>query len=108
MKDKREFSATNFSALFLLYELSQPSSLWNAYFATLPSSFDTTLFWSERELAELQGSDLKHYAASRNAMVDRGYDSTISPLLTQGKLSSDGFSRDKWKVVRLFKTSYNF
>lgn len=99
MRDSRELSPTNFSALFLLYELSQPSSPWKSYFATLPRSFDTTLFWSERELEELEGSDLRHYATSRNAMVERGYESAVSPLLAQGKVSSSDFSRDKWKVA---------
>jgi SET domain-containing protein 6 len=41
----------------MLYEYHNiPSSFWTPYFAVLPTEFNTLMFWSEDELAELQAS----------------------------------------------------
>ncbi|KAL3511097.1 hypothetical protein ACH5RR_030498 [Cinchona calisaya] len=45
-------------ALFLLREKSREDSKWKNYFEILPESTDSTVFWSEEELAELQGTQL--------------------------------------------------
>ncbi|CAN1794259.1 [Fructose-bisphosphate aldolase]-lysine N-methyltransferase, chloroplastic [Linum perenne] len=46
-------------ALFLIREkLKGDGSDWKAYLDVLPESTDSTLFWSEEELAELQGTQL--------------------------------------------------
>ncbi|KAL9114295.1 MAG: hypothetical protein Q9227_001717 [Pyrenula ochraceoflavens] len=46
--------------LVLVYEhLLGPSSRWKPYLDILPTAFDTPMFWSEDELAELQGSELR-------------------------------------------------
>jgi SET domain-containing protein 6 len=43
--------------LVMLYEYHNiPSSFWSAYFAVLPTEFNTLMFWSEDEVAELQAS----------------------------------------------------
>ncbi|KAL2844632.1 hypothetical protein BJX68DRAFT_257040 [Aspergillus pseudodeflectus] len=43
--------------LVMMYEFLQgDASTWAPYFKVLPRSFDTLMFWSEEELAELQGS----------------------------------------------------
>ncbi|KAL3448559.1 hypothetical protein BJX65DRAFT_65181 [Aspergillus insuetus] len=43
--------------LVMIYEFLQgDASTWAPYFKVLPRSFDTLMFWSEEELAELQGS----------------------------------------------------
>lgn len=41
----------------MIYEfLRGPESPWKPYFDLLPSTFDSLMFWSDEELAELQGS----------------------------------------------------
>ena len=41
----------------MIYEyLKSSDAFWRAYFRVLPDSFDTLMFWSPAELAELQGS----------------------------------------------------
>ncbi|KAL2002522.1 hypothetical protein VTN02DRAFT_6609 [Thermoascus thermophilus] len=41
----------------MIYEYLQgEASPWSAYFKVLPANFDTLMFWSDSELAELQGS----------------------------------------------------
>ncbi|KAJ4988658.1 SET domain-containing protein [Stagonosporopsis vannaccii] len=43
--------------LIMLYEyLNGDASNWAAYFAVLPTEFDTLMYWTEDELAELQAS----------------------------------------------------
>ncbi|XP_061990706.1 ribulose-1,5 bisphosphate carboxylase/oxygenase large subunit N-methyltransferase, chloroplastic [Rosa rugosa] len=45
-------------ALFLLREKSRDDSKWRLYFDILPESTNSTVFWSEEELDELQGTQL--------------------------------------------------
>ncbi|KAF4394781.1 hypothetical protein F8388_015687 [Cannabis sativa] len=45
-------------ALFLLREKFRDDSLWRLYFDILPKQTNSTVFWSEEELSELQGTQL--------------------------------------------------
>ncbi|XP_039065332.1 fructose-bisphosphate aldolase-lysine N-methyltransferase, chloroplastic-like [Hibiscus syriacus] len=45
-------------ALFLIREKLREDSQWKLYLDILPESTDSTVFWSEEELAELQGTQL--------------------------------------------------
>lgn len=45
-------------ALFLIQESSNSSSKWRPYLDSLPKTLDSPLFWSDEELAELQGTQL--------------------------------------------------
>ncbi|KAK2636153.1 hypothetical protein Ddye_030945 [Dipteronia dyeriana] len=45
-------------ALFLIREKKREDSLWRVYLDILPESTDSTVFWSEEELVELQGTQL--------------------------------------------------
>ncbi|XP_031399660.1 fructose-bisphosphate aldolase-lysine N-methyltransferase, chloroplastic-like isoform X2 [Punica granatum] len=45
-------------ALFLIREKKQSESKWRVYLDILPETTDSTIYWSEEELAELQGSQL--------------------------------------------------
>ncbi|PHH78254.1 hypothetical protein CDD82_3150 [Ophiocordyceps australis] len=45
--------------LVLMYEFLLDSSQWKPYFQILPQVFDTPMFWSDQELAELQASAVR-------------------------------------------------
>ncbi|KAK7251908.1 hypothetical protein RIF29_35514 [Crotalaria pallida] len=45
-------------ALFLIRERSREDSVWKHYFKVLPEKTDSTIYWSEEELLELQGTQL--------------------------------------------------
>ncbi|XP_058010014.1 ribulose-1,5 bisphosphate carboxylase/oxygenase large subunit N-methyltransferase, chloroplastic isoform X2 [Hevea brasiliensis] len=45
-------------ALFLIREKSKEDSTWRPYLGILPESTNSTIYWSEEELTELQGSQL--------------------------------------------------
>lgn len=101
VREELKLSNTHFSALFLLYESNQEQSPWRSYFDVLPKSFDTTLFWTDQELSELEGADLLHFSRTRNSMVERGYESTLGQLFKKGNalFPRDKYSLDKWKVM---------
>ncbi|KAF3083987.1 hypothetical protein TWF102_008791 [Orbilia oligospora] len=42
--------------LTIMYEASKPDSQWRSYFDSLPTEFDTLMYWSQDELKELEGS----------------------------------------------------
>lgn len=45
-------------ALFLLREKARDDSHWRSYLSILPQSTNSTIFWSEEELLEIQGTQL--------------------------------------------------
>ena len=52
----------------MLYEyLNGDASNWAAYFSVLPSEFDTLMYWTEEELAELQGSAVVNKVGKESA-----------------------------------------
>jgi N-lysine methyltransferase SETD6 len=54
--------------LTMIYEYLQgDNSAWKPYFDVLPSRFDTLMFWSEAEVAELQGSTVRHKVGKAEA-----------------------------------------
>ncbi|KAI7967288.1 hypothetical protein MJO29_000565 [Puccinia striiformis f. sp. tritici] len=71
--------------LVLLYERVQAildptgSRSWAPYFDTLPQEFDTLMFWSPEELAELTGSTITEKIGKEEAEQD--YFEVIKPLI---------------------------
>jgi hypothetical protein len=54
--------------LVLIYEYLQgTTSAWKPYFDVLPCSFDTLMFWTDEELAELQASAVKDKIGKQSA-----------------------------------------
>lgn len=45
-------------ALFLLHERSQPDAAWQGFLDSIPAQPDVPLFWSQVELAQLEGTQL--------------------------------------------------
>lgn len=66
----------------MLYEHQRgASSKWAPYFAVLPTSFDTLMFWSEAELQDLQGSAVVDKIGKAGA--DETFQEQILPLVYQ-------------------------
>jgi len=64
----------------LIYEhLKTPDTLWRPYFRVLPPEFDTLIFWSQAELAELQGSAVGQKIGKDEA--DKMFREHIVPIL---------------------------
>jgi SET domain-containing protein 6 len=54
--------------LVMLYEYTNgDASNWAPYFSVLPTDFNTLMFWSDDELAELQGSAVLHKIGKEGA-----------------------------------------
>ncbi|KAL2946699.1 hypothetical protein AAZX31_20G028900 [Glycine max] len=60
-------------ALFLIRESSRSNSLWKHYFSVLPKETDSTIYWSEEELSELQGTQLLNTTRSVKQYVENEY-----------------------------------
>lgn len=44
--------------LVMMWEYLNPQSTWRPYFDIMPTQFDSLMFWTESELAELKGSTI--------------------------------------------------
>ncbi|RVD88084.1 uncharacterized protein DFL_002282 [Arthrobotrys flagrans] len=53
--------------LTVMYEASKPDSKWRAYFDSLPTEFDTLMYWNPDELKELEGSAVLHKIGKEEA-----------------------------------------
>lgn len=62
----------------MMYEYLRTST-WKPYFALLPAQFDSLMFWSEEELAELEGSNVLSKVGRDEA--DEIYTETVRPLV---------------------------
>ncbi|KAJ9642960.1 Ribosomal lysine N-methyltransferase 4 [Coniosporium tulheliwenetii] len=68
--------------LAMLHEhLLGASSRWSPYFAILPTDFDTLMFWTDDELAELQASAVRHKIGKEAA--DAAFREHILPVVRQ-------------------------
>ncbi|RMD44485.1 hypothetical protein DV735_g654, partial [Chaetothyriales sp. CBS 134920] len=59
--------------------LRREQSKWHPYFRVLPATFDSLMFWSEEELAELQASAVRHRIGKEAA--DSDLRETIWPVI---------------------------
>eukprot|EP01117_Protostelium_nocturnum_P011717 TRINITY_DN4267_c0_g1_i2.p1 TRINITY_DN4267_c0_g1~~TRINITY_DN4267_c0_g1_i2.p1 ORF type:complete len:176 (+),score=52.90 TRINITY_DN4267_c0_g1_i2:29-556(+) len=59
LNNLKSLSITNIMALFLIQQTELESSKWKPYIDALPTQFDTTIYWNEEELQELDGSLIK-------------------------------------------------
>ncbi|KAL1945928.1 hypothetical protein VTO73DRAFT_1930 [Trametes versicolor] len=77
--------------LCMMWEESRGSdSKWSGYLATLPSSFDTPMFWGQEDLNELQGTAVVDKVGRDEA--ERDYHGKLVPAIT-GR--TDLFPADK-------------
>ena len=70
MVERNAMSSTNVAAVALLRQ-RQRNRRWRPFAGALPSEINTTLWWSEDELAELQLSELAVHTSMRASAVHR-------------------------------------
>lgn len=68
-------------ALFLLFEKAKLNSKWRPYIDTLPDSLDSPLFWSDEELAELQGTQLLGSVLGYRQYVESEYNKLLADVI---------------------------
>ena len=88
-------SGTNRIALFLLSQ-RENGAFWNPYVRALPSSFSTTLAWSDMELSELQASDLAEHASVRARAVEQNRQALLQALPSESWLVGL-LSHERWR-----------
>eukprot|EP01090_Pellita_catalonica_P001975 TRINITY_DN11669_c0_g1_i1.p1 TRINITY_DN11669_c0_g1~~TRINITY_DN11669_c0_g1_i1.p1 ORF type:complete len:476 (+),score=83.17 TRINITY_DN11669_c0_g1_i1:28-1455(+) len=70
------------TVLFLLYTRTRPASYWAPYINILPTSFDTPLTFTTRQLAELKGSSILGFTKSKLRAVQRHYEDILEGIET--------------------------
>lgn len=68
-------------ALFLLSEKAKPSSPWRPYIDILPHTLDSPLFWSDEELAQLEGTQLLGSILGYQQHVESEYDKLLTEVI---------------------------
>ncbi|KAJ1554935.1 hypothetical protein HK405_003682 [Cladochytrium tenue] len=69
-------------ALAVMYEIENGvASPWYGYLQSLPTHEDVPIFWSEAELALLEGTELESYVAEYRAALDEDFDEHVAPLV---------------------------
>ncbi|USP75710.1 hypothetical protein yc1106_02984 [Curvularia clavata] len=88
--------------LVMLYEYHNGSaSNWAPYFAVLPTDFDTLMFWTEEELAELQASAVLNKIGKEGA--NEAFTEQLLPVIEEFAdviFSGDERAKDKAKEMR--------
>lgn len=70
--------------LVMIYEYLQgANSPWKSYFDVLPTEFNTLMFWSEDELAELQASAVRGKIGKEGA--DNLFKETVIPIIRKNE-----------------------
>uniref|UniRef100_A0A1J3GBN1 [fructose-bisphosphate aldolase]-lysine N-methyltransferase n=1 Tax=Noccaea caerulescens TaxID=107243 RepID=A0A1J3GBN1_NOCCA len=72
-------------ALFLIKEKYEEDSSWRVYLDILPESTDSTIFWSEEELAELKGTQLLSNTLGVKVYVENEFSKLEQEILLPNK-----------------------
>ncbi|KAG5603480.1 hypothetical protein H5410_024972, partial [Solanum commersonii] len=72
-------------ALFLLREKWKDDSKWKYYMAVLPESTDSTIYWSQEELSEIQGTQLLSTTLSVKEYVQNEFQNVEEQVILGNK-----------------------
>ncbi|VFQ66670.1 unnamed protein product [Cuscuta campestris] len=72
-------------ALFLLREKQMADSVWRSYLDSLPDCTNSTVFWSEEELAELQGTQLLSTTIGVKDYVQTEFQKVVEEVVVPNK-----------------------
>jgi hypothetical protein len=86
--EEKQMSPTIILALHLMNERLNPNSFYKPWLSALPETFETPLFWSEEELAGLQGSTMLSVVQRRKETMQADYTALFDVLLRSIRRSS--------------------
>ncbi|WVZ82798.1 hypothetical protein U9M48_030020 [Paspalum notatum var. saurae] len=69
--------------LFLMAERRRPASLWKPYLDMLPSTFGSSLWFTEEELAELEGTTLYRATVIQRKSLQSTFDAKVKGLVEE-------------------------
>ncbi|XP_066377450.1 ribulose-1,5 bisphosphate carboxylase/oxygenase large subunit N-methyltransferase, chloroplastic-like isoform X2 [Miscanthus floridulus] len=69
--------------LFLMAEHRRPGSLWKPYLDMLPSTFGSSLWFTEEELAELEGTTLHRATVIQRKSLQSSFDEKVKGLVEE-------------------------
>eukprot|EP01130_Rhizamoeba_saxonica_P009986 TRINITY_DN4087_c0_g1_i2.p1 TRINITY_DN4087_c0_g1~~TRINITY_DN4087_c0_g1_i2.p1 ORF type:complete len:264 (-),score=33.83 TRINITY_DN4087_c0_g1_i2:31-822(-) len=104
-------SPTNLAGFYIMWERVHQSSPWKPYFDILPTAYDTTIFWSQSELAELQLSRLKDFTMRKKSLIERSFENIFTNWLFiehEEIFPADLFTFEMWKQALTIVWSRTF
>uniref|UniRef100_A0A8R7UXP0 SET domain-containing protein n=1 Tax=Triticum urartu TaxID=4572 RepID=A0A8R7UXP0_TRIUA len=69
--------------LFLMAERLRPSSLWKPYLDVLPSTFGSSVWFSDEELAEVEGTTLHRATVMQRESLQKLFDDKVKGLVEE-------------------------
>ncbi|XP_074567670.1 uncharacterized protein LOC141824307 [Curcuma longa] len=79
--------------VFLVVERLRPNSVWKPYFDLLPSTFGSTIWFSEDELAELRGTTLHRATLVQRKQLLALFNDKVRSLVEELLHCDEGFDR---------------
>jgi hypothetical protein len=79
----RKIPQMDYLALFLLYESANPRSEWKPWLCMLPSSFTSSIFWTEAELARRGSKELQQQTRRLQDALRTKFHTLLLPLVTR-------------------------
>jgi hypothetical protein len=84
----------------LMYGLTKDSCPWHGHVVTMPSSFNTTLYWSDEELVNVKTSMIFHLTSMMKRQIQNDWENIHSPISSNypdllGNINIDNY---KWAL----------
>eukprot|EP00744_Colponema_vietnamica_P001524 GILI01002515.1.p1 GENE.GILI01002515.1~~GILI01002515.1.p1 ORF type:complete len:422 (-),score=142.39 GILI01002515.1:458-1723(-) len=95
-------------AIYLLVLKARDDPKWSTWISTLPTSFDTPLYFTEAELKELDGSALQNIAVARRQLIDSEWaelEKIFKTLPSLFQSSTFTLENYKWAMSVVFSRS---
>eukprot|EP01117_Protostelium_nocturnum_P011718 TRINITY_DN4267_c0_g1_i3.p1 TRINITY_DN4267_c0_g1~~TRINITY_DN4267_c0_g1_i3.p1 ORF type:complete len:318 (+),score=86.93 TRINITY_DN4267_c0_g1_i3:442-1395(+) len=94
-------------ALFLIQQTELESSKWKPYIDALPTQFDTTIYWNEEELQELDGSLIKEFTEDKKESVKNNYADLLKVVQKIKEATKITLDEYKWAVSVIWSRTFS-
>lgn len=110
--EEKQMSPTIILALHLMNERLNPNSFYKPWLSALPETFETPLFWSEEELAGLQGSTMLSVVQRRKETMQADYTALFDVLFKEYPqiFTQEGYTLEafQWALSTVWSRSFVF
>ena len=80
-----------------MYGMINSACVWHTHVTTMPSSFNTTLFWGEDELSNIKTSMVFHLTNMMKRQIENDWENIHSPLLSNYPELLSGITLDLYR-----------
>eukprot|EP01104_Vermistella_antarctica_P006193 TRINITY_DN16911_c0_g1_i1.p1 TRINITY_DN16911_c0_g1~~TRINITY_DN16911_c0_g1_i1.p1 ORF type:complete len:476 (+),score=59.73 TRINITY_DN16911_c0_g1_i1:178-1605(+) len=106
--DEHPQTPTHEQMMQLLFERAQgDKGSWSPYIDILPTTFNTTAYFSDAEMEQLQASPVRSFATRRNENLEMQYDRVIGPLMSVLDPSDYTMEGFKWAASIIWSRAFS-